>query len=221
MIIESARFNHKRFMKTKFFILLICFVAFFSIARAQNKAETTARKLYLDFGGSVGLFIPYDQAKGTKTLVGSNAMTSLQLNYQQDYFAKLQFGQSTVDFKSQSNFENVYSSIDAKANSTNLGLGLGYQHSFGRWQPYILGGAGTSFIDVPTTSFVKVSKTVSYTTSSGTYLYVNAGGGVNFKVSNAFIFYFESQASTIPNLPNKSNTHLSGISAMVGIKAPL
>ncbi|EHQ26368.1 outer membrane beta-barrel protein [Mucilaginibacter paludis] len=208
-------------MKTKFFMMLICFGASVSIAHAQNNDETTARKLYLDFGGSVGVFIPYDQVKGTKTLIGSNAMTSLQLNYHQDYFAKLQFGQTIVDFKSQSNFETVNSSIDAKANSTNLGLGVGYQHRFGRWQPYILGGAGASFIDVPATSFVKASNTINYTTSSGTYLYVNAGAGINFTVSKAFIFFLEGQGSTIPNLPNKSSTHLSGISAMIGIKAPL
>jgi hypothetical protein len=210
-----------KIMKTKFFILLICFGASVSIARAQNSDDPTSRKLYLDFGGSVGVFIPHDHAKGTKTLIGSNAMTSLQLNYRQDYFAKLQFGQTIVDFKSQSNFETANSSIAAKANSTNLGLVFGYQHSFGRWQPYILGGAGASFIDVPTTSFVKASNTINYTTSSGTYMYINAGAGINFKVSKAFIFYLEGQGSTIPDLPNKSNTHLSGISAMVGIKAPL
>lgn len=209
-------------MKTKFFILLIFFGASVSIARAQNSDDPTARKLYLDFGGSVGVFIPYDQAKGQKSLMGSNAMTALQLNYHQNYFTKLQFGQKTVNFKSQNNFETINSRINAKANSTDLGLAIGYQHTFGRWQPFILAGSGASFIDVPATSFSKATTgTVNYTTFSGTYQYVNAGAGINFKVSKAFIFYLEGQGSTIPNLPNKSSTHLSGISAMIGIKAPL
>lgn len=192
-----------------------------TVAHAQNNDDPAARKLYLDFGGSVGVFIPYDQVKGQKTLTGSNAMTALQLNYHQDYFTKLQFGQTTVNFKSQSSFETVNSLIDAKANSTNLGLAFGYQHSFGRWQPFVLAGAGASFIDVPATSFAKVSNTVNYTTFSGTYLYINAGGGINYKISKSFILYLEGQGSTIPNLPNKSSTHLSGVSAMIGIKAPL
>jgi hypothetical protein len=208
-------------MKNKFFMALMFIGALTSTARAQSNDDPTARKLYLDFGGSVGLFIPYDQVKGQKTLTGSNAMTALQLNYHQNYFAKLQFGQTTVNFKSQSNFGAVNSLIDTKANSTNLGLNIGYQRSFGRWQPFILAGAGASFIDVPAASFNQSSNTVSYTTFSGTYLYVNAGGGINYKISKSFILFMEGQGSTIPNLPNKSSTHLSGISAMIGIKAPL
>ncbi|RKR80346.1 hypothetical protein BDD43_0444 [Mucilaginibacter gracilis] len=192
-----------------------------STVRAQSNDDPTARKLYLDFGGSVGIFIPYDQVKNTNTLLGSNAMTALQLNYHQNYFIKFQFGQTTVDFQSQNDFGTINSLINAKANSTNLGLNIGYQHSFGRWQPFVLAGAGASFIDVPSTSFVNASITVNYTTFSGTYLYINAGGGINFKVSKSFIFYLEGQASTIPQLPNKSSTHLSGISTMIGIKAPL
>ncbi|ASU32837.1 hypothetical protein [Mucilaginibacter xinganensis] len=208
-------------MKIKFCITLMFVGALVSTVRAQSNDDPTARKLYLDFGGSVGLFIPYDQVKNTKTLIGSNAMTALQLNYYQNYFVKLQLGQTTVDFKSQNNFGAINSLIDAKANSTNLGLAFGYQHNFGRWQPFVLAGAGASFIDVPATSFVNTSNTVNYTTGSGTYMYINAGGGINFKVSKSFIFFLECQGSTIPELSNKSSTHLSGISTMIGIKAPL
>ena len=208
-------------MKTKFFMALMFIGTFASTARAQSNDDPAARKLYLDFGGSIGLFIPYDQVKGQKTLTGSNAMTSLQLNYHQNYFVKLQFGQTTVNFKSQSAFGTLNSLTDAKTNSTNLGLNIGYQRSFGRWQPFILAGAGASFIDVPATSLDKASNTINYTTFSGTYLYINAGGGINYKISRSFTFYLEGQGATIPNLPNKSSTHLSGISAMIGIKAPL
>jgi hypothetical protein len=62
-------------MKTKLCITLMFIGALASAARAQSNDDPTARKLYLDFGGSVGLFIPYDQVKGQKTLTGSNAMT--------------------------------------------------------------------------------------------------------------------------------------------------
>jgi hypothetical protein len=208
-------------MKITFIMALIFIGAFAFTARAQSNDDPTAKKLYLDFGGSVGLFIPFDQVKDQKTLTGSNAMTALQLNYRQNYFVKLQFGQTTVNFKSQNAFGAVNSLIDAKANSTNLGLALGYQHSFGRWQPFVLAGTGVSFIDVPVTSFDKTLATVNYTTFSGSYAYVNAGVGINYKISKSFILFLEGQGSTIPNLPNWSSTHLSGISTMIGIKAPL
>ncbi|WEA00629.1 outer membrane protein [Mucilaginibacter sp. SJ] len=211
--------RHK--IKKSFFVTLMSIGALASTACAQSVDDPAARKLYLDFGGSVGLFIPYNQVKGQNTLTGSNAMTALQLNYHQNYFVKLQFGQTTVNFKSQSNLGAINSSINAQANSSNLGLGFGYQHSFGRWQPFVLAGVGTSFIDVPTTSFDVKTNAVNYSTFSGTYLYINAGAGINYKISKSFILFLEAQGSTIPELPNKSSTHLSGISTMAGIKAPL
>jgi hypothetical protein len=100
-------------------------------------------------------------------------------------------------------------------------MSFGYQQSFSKWQPFILGGAGASFIDIPITSFDKSSNTINYSTASSTNLYINAGAGMNFKISNSLIIFMEGQASTIPDLPKNSNTHLSGINAMTGIKATL
>ena len=208
-------------MKTKFLIPLICITISAFTVQAQNNEDVTTRKFYFDFGGAIGVFIPFDQASDQKTLVGSNAMTYLQVNYHQNYFAKLQFGQTTVDFKSQTSFGALNSFVSAKANSTNLGMSFGYQRSFGKWQPFILGGAGASFIDVPASSFDAKTNTINHTTSSATNLYINAGAGVNFKISNSFIIFTEAQGSTIPDLPKNSNTHLSGISALIGIKATL
>lgn len=208
-------------MKIKLFISLICIGTSAATAQAQNTDDVSNRKLYLDFGGVVGIFIPYDQVKGQKVLIGSNAMTYLQLNYHRDFFTRLQFGQTTVDFKSQNTFGAVTSQVNAKTNSTNLGLSLGYQHSFGKWQPFILAGSGASFLDVPVTTFDGNTNTVSYTTASATKLYINAGAGINYKLSKSVILFMEGQGSTIPDLPKNSSTHLSGISILIGIKAPL
>lgn len=208
-------------MKDKFLIALICFGATAGTVSAQSGDDHSMRKLYLDFGGSIGVFIPVDNAADQRASYGSNAMTSLQLNYRQNYFIKLQFGQTTVDFKSQNLFGGITSRVNTKANSTNLGLAVGYQRSFGPWQPFVLAGAGVSFMDVPATSFDSNTNIVNYSTLSGTYLYVNAGGGINFKISKSFTVFLEGQGSTIPNIPKNSNTHLSGISALLGIKAPL
>jgi len=203
----------------KFFIALICISTSLCTAHAQSSDDITMKKWYLDFGGSVGLFISSEQVKGQKTPVGSIALTYLQLNYKRNLFTKLQFGQTTVGFKSQSTFGTINSLVNTKANSTNLGLSMGYQRSFGKWQPFILAGSGASFIEVPATAFD--TNAVNYTTSSGSYLYINAGAGINYKVSKSFILFLEGQGSTIPNLPQKSSTHLTGISALIGIKAPL
>lgn len=190
-------------------------------AHAQANNDPALRKIYLDFGGSVGLFIPVDNAKNATTKNGSNAITALQLNYHQNYLLRLQFGQTTVNFKSQNQFGTVASSVNAKANSTNLGLAGGYQRTYGRWQPFVVAGAGVSFIDVPATNFNGFTQTVSFSTVSGQYLYFNIGTGINYKVSRSFTVFLEAQGSTIPELPKNSATHLSGISALIGIKAPL
>lgn len=208
-------------MNSRIMMALVGIVALTATAHAQSGAYVSDRKLYLDFGGSVGVFIPFDQVKGQKALYGSNAMTNLQLNYHQHYFARLQFSQTTVDFQSQNSFGSVSSSVSAKANSSNLGLSFGYQRSFGPWQPFVLLGAGASFIDVPATTLNANANTVSYTTSSSTNLYLNAGAGINYRISKSFVLFLEGQASTIPNLPGSSITHLNGISALIGIKAPL
>ena len=208
-------------MNIKFITALVCIVTSTATARAQSGDYVSERKLYLDFGGSVGVFIPFDQVKGQKALYGSNAMTNLQLNYHQYYFARLQFSQTTVDFQSQNSFGSVLSSVNAKANSSNLGLSFGYQRNFGRWQPYVLLGGGASFIDVPATTVNVNANTIGYSTSSSTCLYLNAGAGINYRVSKSFVLFLEGQASTIPNLPKNSITHLNGISALIGIKAPL
>lgn len=200
-------------------VTIVCLSA--NAAHAQANDDPALRKVYLDFGGSVGLFIPVDNAKNATTKNGSNAMTVLQLNYHQNYLLRLQFGQTTVDFKSQNQFGAITSSVNAKANSTNLGLAAGYQRTYGRWQPFVLAGAGVSFIDVPATNFSSSTQTVSYTTNSGNYLYFNIGTGINYKISRSFTIFLEGQGSTIPDLPKNSSTRLSGISALIGIKAPL
>lgn len=88
-------------MNNKWLLVLIFTILSAHAAPAQNSDDHSTRNLYLDFGGSVGVFIPYDNVKDKKTNFGSNAMTSLQLNYHQNYFVKLQFGQTAVNFKSQ------------------------------------------------------------------------------------------------------------------------
>lgn len=201
--------------------LLIALLFSSICAKAQDASDFPVRKWSLDFGGSVGVFIPFDQVKDSKTAIGSNAITTLQLNYREHFFTRLQFGQTTVDFKYRSTFPTINSDISAKANSTNLGLVFGYQRSFRRLQPYVFAGAGASFIDAPTAFYDLEQNMVNYRTLSGTHLQVIAGAGLNYRLSKTFILFLEGQAATIPDIPKNSATHLSGISALIGIKAPL
>lgn len=185
--------------------------------RAQSVSE---KKWSLDFGGSVGVMVPFDEDKDSRGQMGSNAITSLQLNYR-NLFARFQLGQTTVDFKYLNHFETINTKITAKSNSTNVGFLFGYQRQFGRFEPYMMLGAGVSFVDVPMAQYDKDDNSVNFTTKAGTYLQTNAGLGINYKISKSFILFLEGQVSTIPSIPRNSATHLSGVSVMIGIKAPL
>lgn len=205
-------------MKIKLYVTFLCLVtALFKVRAQDNKAS----KWSMDFGGSIGAFIPFDQVKGSKKLTGFNAMTCFQLNYKQNYFIKLQFGQTTVNYKSNISLNGFNSFIDSKANCTNLGLGVGYQGCFGRFQPFILAGGGASFVDIPGATFDSQSQMINYITSCSAYAYIDAGVGLNYKISRSFVIFLEGQGTTIPELPKKSSTHLTGISTLIGIKAPL
>jgi len=178
----------------------------------------------MDFGGSFGVFSPFkSSAKGfpdDKNQLGSNGTTFLQLNYKDHYFAKLQFGQTTVSYKSIQTSNGFNSIIDSKANSTTIGINLGWQYKIKNWQPFIMAGSGTSFIDSPKTTLIN-NNTISYTTKTGSYLYLSGSIGVNYIFNRFFIVSLEGQASTLPTAPSGSDTHLSGMSVQLGLKSYL
>ncbi|SEO21148.1 hypothetical protein SAMN05444671_0672 [Flavobacterium sp. CF108] len=200
-------------------ILLFCT----TLLLAQIEPDSS-KKFSVDFGGSFGVFSPFkESSKGfpnDKNQLGSNGVTFLQLNYKEHYFAKLQFGQTTVSYKSIQVSNGFNSVIDSKANSTTVGINLGYQYKIKHWQPFVMIGSGTSFIDSPKTSLID-ENTISYTTKSGNYLYLSGSAGVNYVFNRYFIVSIEGQASTIPTAPSGSDTHLSGMSMQLGLKSYL
>ncbi|SNR29935.1 outer membrane beta-barrel protein [Flavobacterium sp. ov086] len=196
---------------------------FTTLLMAQNEANLS-KNFSMDFGGSFGVFSPFkSSSKGfpdDKNQLGSNGVTFLQLNYKEHYFAKLQFGQTTVSYKSIQKSNGFNSIIDSKANSTTIGINLGYQYKIKNWQPFIMIGSGTSFIDSPKTVLIN-ENTISYTTKTGNYLYLSGSLGVNYIFNRYFIVSLEGQASTLPTVPSGSDTHLSGMSLQIGLKSYL
>lgn len=204
-------------------LLTIVFLFFTTLIMAQEQ-DILSKKFSVDFGGSFGVFSPFKESgKGfpdDKNQLGSNGVTFLQLNYKDHYFAKLQFGQTTVSYKSIQVSNGFNSIIDSKANSTTIGINLGYQYKIKHWQPFVMIGSGTSFIDSPKTTLIN-ENTISYTTKTGNYLYISGSVGVNYVFNKYFIVSLEGQASTLPTIPSGSDTHLSGMSIQLGLKSYL
>lgn len=207
-------------MKIKSIVVAIA-VLFCNSILAQLSTDIDGTKYHLDFGGSFGAFFPYSKTNGLNSTVGSNAITYLQLNFKKHYFARLKLGQTTVDYKSIQNYSSLTTNVDAKINSTNIGLDLGYQKRWNHFQPYGFLGIGVSFFEKPDVTYSNSNNMVNFKTGSETQIYLNAGVGLNYIISRNFIIFGELQTITIPNIPTGSLTHLSGISPLLGIKALL
>lgn len=206
---------------TKLFTSILLFSTTLLLAQIE---PDSSKNFSVDFGGSFGVFTPFKgSGKGfpdDKNQIGSNGVTFLQLNYKEHYFAKLQFGQTTVSYKSIQNSNGFNSIIDSKANSTTIGINLGYQYKIKHWQPFVMVGSGTSFIDSPKTVLIN-DNTISFTTKTSNYLYISGSVGVNYVFNRYFIVSLEGQASTLPTAPSGSDTHLSGMSMQLGLKSYL
>lgn len=205
-------------MKNKFLITFLC-IGTSLIAKAQTQSDSS--NWAIDFGGSVGLFIPFNQVNGEEMLIGTNSTTSVQFNYKRHFFARLQFGELSADFKYKTTLGSLKSEINSNTNSLNLALDIGYQSRLRKWQPLVYAGAGPSYVTIPAMTYDMNTNTARYTTNSSIQLYMNAGAGVNYYLSKSVILVLELQASTVLNLPQKPSANLTGISALVNIKITL
>lgn len=208
-------------MKFKNIIALIIIIGGSKSVKAQSDSSDTEKKWIIDIGGSVGLFIPFHQPNGESMIIGTTSTTSVQFNYQKHYFARLEFGEITADFRDKSVINGLNSKINSTTNSINIGLGLGYQYRIGKWQPYIYAGGGPSYVTVPEMTYDPGSNTVNYRTNSTIEGQVNLGAGVNYYLSKSVILLMETKASSVLGLPQQPNANLSGISVLVNIKIAL
>ncbi|MGQ7855538.1 outer membrane beta-barrel protein [Pedobacter sp. WC2501] len=208
-------------MKSKIIIAVIVFITGSISVKAQKGSTDLEKKWIIDIGGSIGLFIPFHQPKNEDMILGTTTNTSVQFNYEKHYFARLEFGQISVGFRDKSVINGINSDINSSTNSLNIGLGLGYQYRIRKWQPFIYGGGGPSYVTVPEMSFDKSSNTVSYRTNSTVNGQLNLGVGVNYYLSRSIILLLETKASSVLGLPKQPNANLSGISALVNVKIAL
>lgn len=207
-----------------YFLLTVFILSGFS-AFAQTDSVSTQRKFAFEFGGAIGVFLPVslekEKIENASKYTGSNAVTYLQVTYKSNYFAKFQFGQSSVAYKSQVTSAGSTVGIDSKVNTNNMGINLGYQRSFGKWQPYVMAGSGIALVDVPTVNYDSQAGQNVYSTKSRSFTVITVGGGLNYKVGKYFVPFVEGQLSALPNPSQSSLTHLSGVSMLIGIKASL
>ena len=207
-------------LKKATFIALISLSISYTI-KAQTIDSVKEHKWRIDFGGAIGLFAPFDQVAGEPMLLGTTSQTTVQFNYKKQFFGRVQFGETSVGYKSNTTFNGINSVIDANSNSINLGLGFGYHRGLGNWEPFIVAGLGPSLVRHPKADIEAVSNTVNYSNESKIYMYGNIGLGVNYNLSKSIMLLLECQATKISNLPKIPSTHLSGISALINVKFAL
>lgn len=211
-------------MRNYFLLSVLVLFSGFS-AFAQTDSVPGPRKFAFEFGGAVGVFLPVtlekEKIENASNYTGSNAVTYLQVTYKSNYFAKFQFGQSSVAYKSQVASGGSTLGIDSKVNTNNIGINLGYQRSFGKWQPYVMAGSGIALVDVPTVNYDIQARQNVFSTKSRSFTVITVGAGVNYKVGKYFVPFIEGQLSALPNPSRSSLTHLSGVSMLIGIKASL
>lgn len=191
------------------------------VARAQSDSSATEPKWVIDFGGAIGLYLPYHHADGAKTPIGFTSMTSIQLNYKRHFFTRLEVGDLSVDFKYKSALPTVNSDVNSTTTTINVGLGGGYRFNYRKWQPFVYAGAGPSYVTVPFTEYRAGSNTVRYSTNSSIKLNMNAGAGVNYFLSKSIILLLEARTFSVLNLPQNHSVDLNGISLLVNIKITL
>jgi len=208
-------------MKYKIIIAFIVIISGSKSVKAQIDSTDTEKKWIIDLGGSIGLFIPFHQPKGESMIIGTTTNTSIQFNYEKHYFARLEFGEISADFRDKRMINGINSKINSNTNSLNIALGLGYQYRIGKWQPFIYGGGGPSYVSVPEMNYDEGSNTASYRTKTSVNGQLNLGTGVNYYLSKSIMLLLETKASSVLNLPKQPNANLSGISALVNVKIAL
>lgn len=211
--------NVTPFKKVSFIALI--FIGSAYAVKGQTLAPAKDRKWRIDFGGAIGLFAPFDQVSGEPMLLGTTTQTTIQFNYKKQFFGRVQVGETSVGYKSNTVFNGVNSVIDANSSSMNLSLGLGYHRGLGNWEPFIYAGLGPALVHHPQAIFDESTRTIAYSNTSEIYLYGNIALGVNYNLSKSVIVMLECQANKIPNLPKTPSTHLNGISALINVKIAL
>ncbi|MGE6906494.1 outer membrane beta-barrel protein [Pedobacter suwonensis] len=216
---QQQEIGKQRILNNFFTVLLL--IGASASAKAQVRNELSDRKWLIEFGGAVGLFTPFQQAKEDKILIGTSSLTAIQFNYKKQFFGRLQVGETRIGFKNKTSYGTVNSDINVAASNLNVGAFVGYHYGLGNWQPFVILGAGPSLIGVPVTSFEPETNTVQYKTDTRTYLHATGGIGVNYSLSRSIMLLLECQATSLPGLPKEPSTHLEGISALINVKISL
>jgi hypothetical protein len=206
---------------------IVLFVYFFNgnnpVSFCQKATETMQKNIkpfVLYSNGGYGKYFSTDKPIQLSQS-GNIYFFQLQVNYKQNYFARLAFDQYSIDYSDNAIINGLAYKIKDKAQTTNLGVDFGYTvHLSKKISSFAYLGIGRAVMQVPT---------IRYDTATGVdisivkkpFLALRGGAGCEYKFDELFILYVDMQYLTIPFKTTINNKQLSGASFQIGFKTKL
>jgi hypothetical protein len=155
------------------------------------------------------------------TVNGLLSFFHFQVNYKEKYFVRLITNQFNLNYVDNVATNGINISIDDRLETANTGIDLGYiLFPKEKWSTYAYFGTGSANISSPQTMYNAVNNTLNITKQSGSFLAINAGIGLEFKVNELLVLSLESNYLTIPNYRNLTEKRLDGMTFQLGFKTP-
>jgi hypothetical protein len=206
---------------------IVLFIYFFNgnniVSFCQKTAETMQKNIkpfVLYSNGGYGKYFSTDKPIRLSQS-GNIYFFQLQVNYKQNYFARLAFDQYSIDYSDNAIINGLAYKIKDKAQTTNLGVDVGYTvHLSKKISSFAYLGIGRAVMQVPT---------IGYDTATGLdisivkkpFLALRGGAGCEYKFDELFILYVDMQYLTIPLKIAVNSKQLSGASFQMGFKTKL
>lgn len=198
-------------------------ILFTSIAigrlNAQELVTDKPKRFRYYFNGAFGFYFPYHRSLGLQNSGGISA-ANFQVNYKGNFLTRLNFDQINVKYARNGTVNSIPTNIDAKVQSTQFSLDLGYTLPIKMFSPYLLVGGG-ALLDVPVIRVGMGGSPVVFTTSSRVFGLWKGALGADLQLSKVFILYLEGQYQSIPFKTDLNDHRLRGFTLTLGFKTPL
>lgn len=195
-------------------IAVLCLISSSAFSQNENRF-----KFY--FNGSFGIYLP-SKAESALSKNGSVFTFQFQTNYKDNYFTRIYFDQSNLNYRDNVVINGLNASIDDYVQTNAYGLDIGYSLFETRKLSYFAYvGGGLATMHVPIIRYDQTINTIESFKSNKNFLNLRGGVGVEYEFSKIFILYLETQYSSIPFKTDVSNKQLNGITTLIGFKTPL
>ncbi len=213
-------------------LTVLTIVAVMWQAYGQESEETDAPDgtgLYA-FGG-IGPAIPVGNF-GKERTAGFDLNTAVEYKFKSGFFIRGMFDFSSFTFENGtiSQESNGVYAVGGSNNLVSLLASGGYYHKIGKFNPYVFGGTGASFVSIPKINIDVTSNTVDTSLEVNPYLSLVSGAGNDFNVGGGkkkenekekkgIILYLETFYTYIPATTIASTNKFSLISINLGLKS--